>query len=1293
MTPRGPAPLSGRQSLLWLDEQLHPTARWHGQLLTVELDGELEVARLARAWADTVRAHDAFALVVDGASDRQTFLDEPPAELPVVEVGPDGVAGWLAERAARPLAGPGPRFEAALLRASPARHVFCLRQHQLGADATSLLLLAAELGERFEGRAPGPAPSFAAWLDAEAAYRASPQAREDQAHWSRVLLAEAPPLRPYGLTRADRSAALTRCWLVGGPARAARLEAAAASEPFRLADPAASRLAVLATALAAFLHRVTGDRELLLGLPWPDRPAGQARAVGPLLGQLFLRVEVVPGEPLAALGARVRSALAEALRHARASAGDRGLEYATLTLLPPLPRTFGGRSARVALTPATALAGEGAGRGDLRDTLGVVVHAGDGALDVAFDLHRATFGGPWPQRVRAHFTRVLDAVLEGAGAAVDVVDLLDDEGRRAVLLLAAGADPVGDAPDLLDQLAAQVARRGGRPAVEADDGRLSYAELDARTNQLARRLRQLGVARESRVGVAVPRGARELATLLATLKAGGAYVPVDPSHPVERVRVILEDAAPEVLVAPSGSPLLAAMPPGTRHLALDDLDAATAGLDAASLGERGAPGQLAYILFTSGSTGRPKGVEVLRGAFANFLRSMAHTPGLGEQDRVLAVTTTTFDIAGLELFLPLWVGATTCIADKETAVDPQRLRARLEQGSFTLFQATPATWRLLVEAGWKGDGRLRMLCGGEALSPELAARLLALGGELWNVYGPTETTVWSTLDRVRPGERITIGRPIDRTQVYLLDPALQLLPPGVVGELFIGGDGLARGYRGRPDLTAERFLPDPHGKPGARLYRTGDLGRLLEDGRLECLGRVDHQVKIRGFRIELGEIESALRAVPGVREVVVVADADGGGEPRLLASWVGTPERAALVEQARRKLPPYMVPTAWQRLVAFPLTTSGKIDRKALPRPEREVSAPSGLVRPRDDLEARIAATWSELLGVVAVGIDQDFFALGGTSVLAIQARARLERELGVELPLRAFFEHPTVEGLARQVGRPASEDGPIVVKLRQGRDGVPPLFLLAGVRLYQDLALALDGERPVFGLHVPIRWAPGREPRPGVPDIAARYLELVRGRQPHGPYHLGGLCFGGVIAYEVARQLEAQGQAVEVVALFDAYMPGAERIRQAERLRGYLRRGLRDPAAAVRWVGRRAGRLAARARRRLGLEDQAAGADAAGRLEIMVDGEAADEIALRYGTGSGPVAAHLLVFRAVARDLPPWVELATDLGWSGRSARVTCRDVACDHLDIVRGAHAEVVAGTIGEALRPGPPGAQGSG
>ncbi len=853
-------------------------------------------------------------------------------------------------------------------------------------------------------------------------------------------------------------------------------------------------------------------------------------------------------------------------------------------------------------------------------------------------------------------------------------------GGSVPLAAARGRDPGTDAPDFVELISESAARRPDHPAVEGPDATLTYAELDRLSNQLARRLVAAGVGRDGCVGISLPRGAGELVAMLATSKAGGAYVPLDPSHPVDRLQVVLEDAAPQVLVAHPSSPL-AGSTKASNLIVLDDLARVTEGYDPAPPVVSHDPAQLAYILFTSGSTGRPKGVEVPRGAFSNFLRAMAHEPGLSEAERLLAVSTTSFDIAGLELFLPLYVGATTVIADRATVMDPRLLRRRLEADDITFMQATPATWRLLLEAGWKGHQKLRMLCGGEALSSALADRLLASGGELWNMYGPTETTVWSSLQRIRPGyQRISIGKPIDRTQIYALDEQRRPVASEAVGELYIGGHGLARGYRGRPDLTAERFVQNPGGPAGDRIYRTGDLGRMSADGTFECLGRIDHQVKIRGYRIELGEIESVLRGVKDVREVLVVAD-DQEGDPKLSAYWVGKAERAALVGAVRRALPPYMVPSIYVRLESFPLTPNGKIDRKSLPRGAAEPLEAAEQKRPRDDTETRLEAIWCQVLGVDRVGVDEDFFTLGGTSVLAVQTCVQIEKETGVEIPLASFFASPTIELLAPYVARvheASSPDAPIVVDLRRSGGGRAPLYCLLGVNLYRELALALTEERPVVGMHLPFRHFRGSGARPTVAEMASGYLALIRRRQAHGPYHLAGLCFGGVVAFEVARQLEAQGEEVGMVAVLDGALPGGIETNPLRNLAEYLRFALKRPESIGPVVRKNLAKLRARWRP----TPSTAPARPLSPVEVEIDGSEADAEVARFASTITAIRGQLLIFRALVQPLPSWTSFAPHLGWQGRSERLVTCDVAASHLGLLKAPHVRVVAKVLTEAM-----------
>jgi amino acid adenylation domain-containing protein len=443
------------------------------------------------------------------------------------------------------------------------------------------------------------------------------------------------------------------------------------------------------------------------------------------------------------------------------------------------------------------------------------------------------------------------------------------------------------------------------------------------------------------------------------------------------------------------------------------------------------PDGLAYVIFTSGSTGRPKGVQVVRRGLANFLAAMRERPGLAAGDVLVAVTTLSFDIAGLELLLPLAVGARVVVAGRDTAADGPRLAALLAASGATAMQGTPATWRLLLESGWEAPAGFKVLCGGEALPGELAARLGAHGAAVWNLYGPTETTIWSAVEAVDTRGSsppvIPLGRPLQNTQIHIVGHGLEPLPVGAPGELLIGGAGVARGYIGRPDLTAERFVPDPWSAPGSRIYRTGDLARRLPDGRLEFLGRLDHQVKIRGHRIELGEIEAALATHPAVRHAVVVDLPDtaaGDGHRRLVAyaEIAGTPAGSALgIGEVRRflrgVLPDYMLPAAFVPLQRLPLNPSGKVDRRALPDPggARPILE-TAYAAPREGRETALATLWREVLGIERVGIHDNFFDLGGHSLLLMRLHARIAAETGIDLPVLELFEHPTVASLARRL-------------------------------------------------------------------------------------------------------------------------------------------------------------------------------------------------------------------------------------------------------------------------------------
>jgi amino acid adenylation domain-containing protein len=676
---------------------------------------------------------------------------------------------------------------------------------------------------------------------------------------------------------------------------------------------------------------------------------------------------------------------------------------------------------------------------------------------------------------------------------------------------------------------------------------LTFAELDRRANRLARHLVRSGVGRGTRVGICLERSPEMVVVLVAALKTGAAYVPLDPTYPSARIAQVLEDADLTALI--TRGEIVDRLPTPTPPIV--DLAAASLLIDAESaepLGVEVGPQEVAYVIFTSGSTGRPKGVMVPHGAVVNFLASMEREPGLRRGERLLAVTTLCFDITVLELLLPLSVGGEVVLASSAEAGDPAALQRLLHEERIDVMQATPATWRMLVDAGWSGTPGLRALCGGEALAPDLASSLIERAAEVWNMYGPTETTVWSAVTRVEAGsEAPPVGWPIDNTQFYVLDPRRQPPPVGVPGELYIGGAGVTRGYFGRPELTAERFVASPFAAESeARLYRTGDLVRYRPDGRLDFLGRADHQVKIRGFRIELGDVESALRQHPELAEVVVLARETGSRGKELVAYFThgaaSAPSTAELRSHLAEKLPAYMVPSWFVGLEAFPLTPNGKIDRLALPAPTIE-RAESAVVPPRDDLELQLVQIWEELLELRPVGVTDSFFDLGGHSLLAVNLMSRVKERIGRDIPVSALFQKPTVEGLAQLVRQEGALEASPLVPL-QPRGTRKPVFMphpIGGnVFCYVPLLRHLDRDQPVYGLQAPALVEEAVS-YIDVADMARTYIELIREVDPQGPYYLAGWCFGGMIAFEIARQLQEAGEEVALLVMFDSAAPARD--------------------------------------------------------------------------------------------------------------------------------------------------------
>jgi amino acid adenylation domain-containing protein len=899
------------------------------------------------------------------------------------------------------------------------------------------------------------------------------------------------------------------------------------------------------------LHRYSGQEEILTGSPIANRSKPEVQdLIGLFMNMIVLRGDL-SGEPsFRELFSRVRQTTLEAYANQ-----EYPLEKLVEQLKPErdLSRTPFYQNILILQTAATDsihipglnVSWREVHTGTAKTDLTLVLEPSEGGLDGYLEYNTDLFEPVTIRRMLTHYEVLLRHAIADPDCAIGQLALLTPaEKQRTLVDWNQSAHHYPSVSSVSELLNRQAIVGPGRIAVVAGAGHLTYAELHSRANRLARYLQELGVGPEFLVGIHLSRSQNMLVALLAVMKAGGAYVPLDPAFPVERLAYIASDADLKIVITEQAM-LDRASSLAPTKVVIDTAWEQIAKESDAPLKCPAEAANLMYILYTSGSTGKPKGVEISHAAILNFLYSMAEAPGISGNDRLLAVTTISFDIAGLELYLPLMVGARVVLATRDTALDGRELVRLMEQHQVTVMQATPATWQMILETGWKGRPDLKLLCGGEPLPPELAIELLPRCRELWNMYGPTETTIWSLAERITAAARpILIGRPIANTDVYILDKAGQPVPVGVSGELLIGGKGLARGYHNRPELTAEKFIAHLFSdSPGTRLYRTGDLARYHTDGRIECLGRWDFQVKLRGFRIEPGEIEALLAQRPEVARCVVVVREDRPGDKRLVAYVVlalnASFDPATVRQDLRQKLPDYMVPTAFVVMDELPLTPNRKVDRQALPAPASETAAADmDYAPPTNPYEETLCAIWAELLGVPRVGIHDNFFDLGGHSLLAVRVLARiLERWPYHQLTIAIFLQAPTVAEFAAIIRSGKQVMTGCLVPFRKTGTHFPFFCIPGGggnVVSLRGMADAFSSAQPFYCLQA--KGLDGREPLRTVEEAAALYIEEIRHIQPHGPYYLGGTCFGGLVAFEMARILCEEGEEIGLLTLIDTY-------------------------------------------------------------------------------------------------------------------------------------------------------------
>jgi amino acid adenylation domain-containing protein len=1227
-----PCPLSPAQQRIWFIEKLVPEALAYNEAEAVRLTGELNVEVLERAFNIIIGRHELFRSTVQMTDGQPFFVvhENWPLEFKRIDLGALPAAEREAEVERLLVSEPrrpyhletAPGIRTTLLRLGPQEHVFILMMHHIICDWSSEGVLWRELSALYRELLRGeplvlpPLPiqhgDYAAWQQGQ--YAPANFAKE-LAFWKEALRG-APELMELP---ADRSRSPANSY------RGARKRfqiGTAETEALRQLSrrEKTSLFTIFAAALNALLHRYNRSEDILLGIPLADRDRQELQSmIGFLLHMQVLRTAVEGDMSFSALVGRVQKAALDMFTHrtapfdliVREAGHQRNLSYSPLFQVMLNWRDRDQELSFIGLEGLkieSVLAEARTAKFDL--TMMVTDNGDEFALEMEYSTD--LFDEARIVRMVGHFQTLLMAAAANPEQRLSDLPLLTRTESRQILEEWNRTEVDYSKDRHVHQLIAdQAARTPEAVAVVFEDQKLTYRELNAKANQLARHLQKLGVGPDMLVGLCVERSLDMIIGLLGILKAGGAYVPLDPKYPRDRLAFVLEDAGATVVLTQAH--LVKTMPACAARLVQLDADWPTiAGESDGGVESKVTARNLAYAIYTSGSTGLPKGVEIPHEALVNFLFSMKQQPGLTAQDVLLAVTTISFDIAGLEIFLPLITGARVVLLSRDDAADGFRVIHHLTAHNATVLQATPATWRMLLESKWQGHPRLKMLCGGEALPRELANQLLAKGGELWNMYGPTETTIWSSVTRVaRDDSPIHIGRPIANTQLYILDSHLQPLPIGVPGELHIGGLGLARGYHNRPELTAEKFIADPFSAdPKARLYKTGDLARFLPDGAIEHLGRLDHQIKIRGFRVELGEIEEVLNQHPGVQTSVVVVREDTPGDKRLTAYVVGRNgalNPSELRESLRAKLPDYMVPAAFVALEVLPMTPNGKVDRKALPRPDLEVVAdPSKFVAPGTPTEIILAKIWCEVLGLKQVGIHDNFFELGGHSLLAVSLISKINKSLTLNLRILALFQNPTIEKLAMASDQEnhdkcesQSADGDessMALITVQAKGSRPPLFFLhgdwAGGSFYCGRLSQQIGEDQPFYALPPYRL--GKERVLTMEEMVAYHVAVIREHSPHGPYLMGGYCIGGTVATEIARKLVEQGEEVLHLFLLDPpqWVPWLRRIwpfvdKWGDLLRWGLQKKIdcfKHATSFNRWIGMSPDWKVASLCRRLGL-------------------------------------------------------------------------------------------------------------
>jgi amino acid adenylation domain-containing protein len=1174
-----PCPLSYSQELLWLLSQVFNDGVAYNAPGAYRLQGPLDLDLLRRALDALVDRHEILRTTYSVVDDHpmQVIHEHLSVELNVIDLSgrphdeqQAETSRILHEESVFPFdLVNGPVMRPTVIRHRADDHVFMLVLHHIATDGYSRAVIYHDLTALYDSLAagiPSPLPPLPIqyadyavwhrrWLDDGAA-------RNQLDYWKTKLAGAPsrldlpadyarPPRRSYA---GDfRTQMLDLSWREG-------LRAVARAEE-------ATLFVALVSLFGVLLGRYASQDDLVVGTPFAGRNRSEfEQMVGYFINPLALRLDLHGDPSFSELLARTRGTVLEAFANAdlpfetvvRETNPTRDLSQTPVFQSMIVLHNPDWETKRPKFEPerirATELTYE---KGWAKFDVLLGMSERTAGLNTTWEYGTELFNRSTIEQMMRHFRQLGESAIAHPERAVSRLSMLSDDERGTVLGWRGTHQLPGQQGSIKELFERQAARTPNAPAVVFKGERLTFGELNRDANHLAWRLKELGVGPGTFVGIMMNKSLELVPAVLAVMKAGGAYIPLDPQYPRSRIEFMLKDARPHVVLThpelldqvDGSGPTLVAVD-GIADGRDDDPPTTAAGDD------------LAYVIYTSGSTGLPKGAMITNRSLASAYFAYERAYRLRELTAHAQMASFSFDVFTADLIRSLCAGAKLILCPLDTVIDPAALYELMLAESIDAAEFVPATASMLfdyAERECKTLDQMRLVVvSSEAWRNdkyEFFKRLCGPRTRLINAYGLTEATIDSTWfepteeSELVPGRFVPIGRPLDNTQVYILDSALEPRPVGIPGELCVGGIAVARGYLNRPELTAERFVPDPFtNEPGALLYRTGDLARWLPDGTIDFLGRFDRQIKIRGFRIEPGEIEAALERRPEIRTAAVAERRDPRGETRLVGyieTDGSTPDPGDLRAFLSEHVPSYMIPSAYVRVGALPVTPNGKIDLDALPEPEWKLAAAAeAFVAPRNETETRLAAVWSAVLGIAEIGIHDSFFELGGHSLMAVQLFAQIERKLGVRLPLSALFESATIAGLAELIENERGRETvwPSIVEMRRGKEGKAPFFLtaFAGGDLipYRELVESLDSGLPVFGL-IP----PGVDRRARtlatVEELAAHYVEEMRRVQPHGPYRIGGFCFSGVVAYEMARQLQARGESISMLALIDAYPHG----------------------------------------------------------------------------------------------------------------------------------------------------------